>query len=91
MIQHLTELPGDREAALVINGDFIDFLAEPGATYFDPLGATDKLDRLFRERAFSAVWKSLREFVSKPQRILAIVLGNHDLELALPRVRRHLT
>lgn len=77
----------DRRIAFVINGDFIDFLAEPGATYFDPRGAPDKVERISRDPAFNGVWGALKKFVAKDKRQLVIVVGNHDLELAMPRVQ----
>jgi UDP-2,3-diacylglucosamine pyrophosphatase LpxH len=75
---------------LVINGDLVDFLAEPDAVYFDPAGAAGKLDRIIRDPSFVPVWDALREFVKPENRQLIITLGNHDLELALPWVRQHL-
>jgi UDP-2,3-diacylglucosamine pyrophosphatase LpxH len=77
-------------AALVINGDMVDFLAEPGATYFDSASALGKLQRIVSEPAFSPVFEALRDWVSASGRLLAITLGNHDLELALPVVREWL-
>jgi UDP-2,3-diacylglucosamine pyrophosphatase LpxH len=82
--------------ALVVNGDLVDFLAEPDATYFDPAGAAGKLDRIVHDPSFVPVWRSLRAFVKTPNaskssnRRLIITLGNHDLELALPWVREQL-
>jgi UDP-2,3-diacylglucosamine pyrophosphatase LpxH len=75
-------------SALVINGDTVDFLAEPGAKAFDPAGATAKLDRISTDKNFKPVWDALRKYVKT--RRLAITLGNHDLELALPWVKQHL-
>ncbi len=76
--------------ALVINGDMVDFLIEKGATEFDPDGAIDKLNRIVQDDNFSPVWEALKNFVQKEGRELAITLGNHDLELALPWVRERL-
>ena len=74
-------------SVLVINGDMVDFLAEPGAKTFDPEGATTKLSRIFsKEENFWPVWEALRRYVKT--RDLAITLGNDDIELALPWVRR---
>jgi UDP-2,3-diacylglucosamine pyrophosphatase LpxH len=78
------------DQALVINGDLVDFLAEPDARYFDPTRAADKLDRIIKDKSFVPVWDALREFVKAKGRQLVITLGNHDLELALPWVRDHL-
>jgi UDP-2,3-diacylglucosamine pyrophosphatase LpxH len=81
---------GTGECALVINGDTVDFLAEKPAKYFDPGGANAKLDRIFGDPNFAPVWSALRKFVKTPHRRLVLVLGNHDIELALPWVREHL-
>ncbi|MBZ0121537.1 MAG: metallophosphatase, partial [Sandaracinaceae bacterium] len=35
-----------KRVALVLNGDIVDFLAEPGARYFDAVGAPAKLARI---------------------------------------------
>jgi UDP-2,3-diacylglucosamine pyrophosphatase LpxH len=79
-----------KTVALVINGDLVDFLAEPNAMAFDPGGAIGKLDRIVADVAFAKVWEALRKFVKAKERRLVITLGNHDLELALPWVREHL-
>ncbi len=76
--------------ALVINGDFVDFLAEPNGSYFDPDGAVPKLERIFADASFVPVWRGLNKFAHTPNRRLIVVLGNHDLELALPWVRDRL-
>jgi UDP-2,3-diacylglucosamine pyrophosphatase LpxH len=76
--------------ALVINGDFVDFLAEPNASYFDPDGAVAKFERIFSDSSFVPVWRGLNKFAHTPNRRLIVVLGNHDLELALPWVRERL-
>lgn len=77
---------------LVINGDVVDFLAEEPAAYLDPAQAIDKLERIVtRDAAFVEVWRALRDFVFTPSRRLILVLGNHDVELALPHVRSWLT
>lgn len=89
-VRKLTKEPANVRLALVINGDMVDFLAEPGAECFDPVGAIEKLDRIARDGRFLPVWDGLREFVATPGRQLVLTLGNHDLELALPWVRERL-
>jgi UDP-2,3-diacylglucosamine pyrophosphatase LpxH len=89
LIEHLRSLDTGR-IALLINGDLVDFLAEPDARAFDPEGAVRKLDRIANDPAFKPVWDALRKFVRKKNRHLIITMGNHDLELALPWVRSHL-
>lgn len=80
---------------LVINGDFIDFLAEqledevtwvpfrsiPG----DALLIFEQVARRPRDRD---VLNALGELLGKGHD-LTVILGNHDLELALPEVRAH--
>jgi UDP-2,3-diacylglucosamine pyrophosphatase LpxH len=83
--------PSDRQVGLVLNGDIVDFLAEASTTYLDPQGAINKLERIFYEdNAFSGVWSALQNFVAQPNRQLIMVLGNHDIELALPHVAQWL-
>ena len=78
---------------LVINGDFIDFLAErdgDGWTPFtnDPYVAADKLEDIVRRD--QPVFDALARLLNKGH-TLTILLGNHDIELALPEVRRRFT
>lgn len=82
----MPKLKPNRRVAIVINGDFIDFLAEPGATYFNPDSAFIGLNRIADDEAFRPVFDALRTFVSQQQATLVITLGNHDLELAVPFV-----
>ena len=76
--------------ALVINGDFVDFLAQAPALPFDPEGAADKLATIANEPAFAPVFNALRAFTATDNRQLIVNLGNHDLEFALPWVREQL-
>ncbi|HEX6242644.1 MAG TPA: metallophosphoesterase [Polyangiales bacterium] len=82
--------------ALVLNGDVVDFLAVPKPGYLDPVGAIEKLEAVISHDAFSPVWEALQRYVASPsatgrERTLVIVLGNHDVELALPHVQHWLT
>lgn len=91
LIRHLADQEPDAEVALVINGDFIDFLAEAPATYFDTYGAARKLERIaLTEPAFRNVFDAFPYFLGKERRRLIVNLGNHDLELALPWMRERL-
>lgn len=74
--------------ALLVNGDFIDFLAEKPSLAFDPDGATTKLDGIVSR--FRPVFDALQALLKTPKRQLIVNLGNHDLELGLPWVRAHL-
>lgn len=90
LIERLTQPGPARSIALVINGDFIDFLAEKPSDYFDVEGAVAKLERIIADRTFAPVFAALRGFLRTERRTLIINLGNHDLELALPWVRARL-
>lgn len=88
LIDHVAARPQPGLHALLINGDFVDFLAEEPSQPFDPDGATAKLDDIWKR--FENVFLALRRLVATPGRLLIVNLGNHDLELALPWVRAHL-
>lgn len=94
------------DAHLVINGDFVDFLAEErieaGAgeiSHFEaftrePAHALEKLRRVIRRMdehcpQGEQVFESLRRFVGRGH-ALTVLLGNHDVELSIPQVRRAL-
>lgn len=92
----------DEELELVVNGDIVDFLAEDdyqdgaearGWTRTDA-SALEKLQRVVdrtrehcdRDRGF---FDALRDLLRAGHR-LTLLLGNHDVELALPAVRKAL-
>ncbi len=72
---------------LVLAGDIVDFLAEPEFQAFtaDDRAAADKLQRIFHN--YAPVWEALRGFVAQGA-ALTLMLGNHDIELALPSPHR---
>ena len=90
LVEHVANLASERKAALVINGDFIDFLAEQPHEHFSPDNAVAKLDRVCADATFAPIFAALRALLKTPNRVLLINLGNHDLELALPWVQQHL-
>lgn len=90
LINYLSDYRPESKIGFLINGDFVDFLAEVPARHFDPSGAVDKLKRIANDLAFKPVFDALTAFTTKPNRQLIITLGNHDLELALPWVRASL-
>ncbi|CAL8479375.1 hypothetical protein [Caballeronia sp. S22] len=84
---------------LVVNGDFLDFLAEErGVDQEDPETGT-KWSPLFNKPVDAAktlarmidrdqnLFDSLRNFLGAGHR-LTLLLGNHDIELSYPSVRR---
>lgn len=87
-------------AELVINGDIVDFLmeddyeAEPNAVPWlpDEAGVLAKLKLIIkrtREENSRGPFEAMADLLSKGQ-LLTFILGNHDVELSLPAVRRYL-
>jgi UDP-2,3-diacylglucosamine pyrophosphatase LpxH len=84
--------PGPIRIELVINGDVVDFLAEDrgdAMTWTGFIADADQAAATFtsiarRDRAF---FDALGRFLARGHR-LVVLLGNHDVELALPSVRR---
>jgi UDP-2,3-diacylglucosamine pyrophosphatase LpxH len=79
------------EIQLVLNGDIVDFLAEEdeaggySAFVVDESKARRKLKRI--EEGCESVLAALRRFAAAGNR-LTLLIGNHDVELSLPAVRR---
>ena len=91
LVDYLQTVSPEKKIALLINGDFVDFLAESPAMHFDPAGAINKLNRIAtQDPSFTPAFKALERFSNTQNRRLIINLGNHDLELALPWVRTRL-
>jgi len=81
---------------LIINGDFIDFVAvtleKDTVRPFSRLGSTEKESLRKLERvldAHSTFFSALRDFIEKGHR-LVLVPGNHDIDLFWPEVRERL-
>src|SRR5260370_765425 len=88
-IRWVGEQRPDNDVALILNGDVFDSLAEDVDGYIAIDSAVATLERIIdRDPSFSPVWAELAKFVRKPRRTLVIIIGNHDLELALPPVQR---
>jgi UDP-2,3-diacylglucosamine pyrophosphatase LpxH len=98
-----TQGEGDRPADLevVINGDLVDFLADDdwdGPDRWAQVWTTDegqavrKLEHIVKRVRIGpqeGVFEALRDFLAAGHR-LTLMLGNHDVELSLPAVRRRL-
>lgn len=83
---------------LVINGDFVDFLAEDGTEYAvkawtgdqdEVLAKLQWITEQTREGSDRGCFEALHDFVAAGGD-LTILIGNHDVELSLPRVRDYL-
>lgn len=89
-IQAITALRPNDKVALVLNGDIFDSLAEAQDGGYVALNETDALKmmgRIFKDDSFKPVWAALEAFLGAPNRYLVLVIGNHDIELALPVVQ----
>jgi len=78
----------DEQLELVIGGDFVDFLAIPpfAAWTPDPKEAGRKLDCTMKEQPFAPVFEALGRHVAGGH-LLTVLVGNHDVELALPPIQ----
>lgn len=72
------------QTVLVINGDFIDFLAEQPQHGFSQHLAVAMLRRILEDPAFRPVTDGLKQYLKEDGTRLVVVLGNHDLELTVP-------
>ncbi|WP_437715389.1 metallophosphoesterase [Sorangium sp. So ce448] len=94
-IRSIAEPGADEAVELVIAGDFVDYLAlaVPGGAASPwtprPAEAVAKLDVVMKDRSFGDVFDALAAHVAQRHR-LTILLGNHDVELALPQVQEAL-
>ncbi|RJP30065.1 MAG: hypothetical protein C4536_10875 [Actinobacteria bacterium] len=95
-ISFLDTVAKRRSAELIINGDFIDFVAvnldKTSTRPFSRLGSTEgeSLARLERVlEAHNDLFVSLRVFMEKSHRVV-LIPGNHDIDLFWPRVRDRL-
>lgn len=90
------EIAARRHSELVINGDFLDFVAvnleKTSVKPFSRLGCTEeeslrKLERILE--AHGECFAALRRFMEAGHR-LVLIPGNHDVDLFWPRVRERL-
>jgi UDP-2,3-diacylglucosamine pyrophosphatase LpxH len=94
-INGLSNIGKAAEVELVINGDFVDFLAEkdPETDCWAPLKTPESAETILRsiagDRPEGIVFAALRDFMARGGR-LTLLLGNHDVELRFPKVRRAL-
>lgn len=86
----------DEPIELVINGDFVDFLAQPDlrdghprwrAFIADPDDALSELQRIAHEHP--QVFDSLADVIRAGHHV-TLMLGNHDVELSFPLLRQWL-
>src|SRR3989339_1144506 len=80
----------NREIELIINGDFLDFLAVPYVRYFDDEYWSEEasLEKLkLMVAGHQEVFHALGLFLSNKKRKIIYIIGNHDAELILDQVK----
>ena len=78
------------EVELVINGDFLDFLAVPYVEYYEDefwseKAALEKLKMIMK--AHKGVLDALKSFLSKPSKKIVYIIGNHDAEFVFDSLK----
>lgn len=87
LLDHLAATPG--RVLLVIAGDFIDGLPTlPPGRYVHVDDATSHLRAVVADPGFAPVFAGLGRFLAAHDHSVVVLLGNHDLELALEPVQR---
>ena len=81
----------DIEVELIINGDFLDFLAVPYVEYYDDeywseRAALDKLKMIMA--AHRGVLDAMKHFVSHEGKKIVYIIGNHDAEFVFDSLKQ---
>ena len=81
----------NKEVELIINGDFLDLLAVPFVPVFDDefwseKASIQKLNLILE--AHPEVIDALGDFLSKKNKKLVYIIGNHDAELLFPSLKK---
>jgi UDP-2,3-diacylglucosamine pyrophosphatase LpxH len=82
---------GNLPVELVINGDFLDFLAVPYVEYYDDefwseKAALEKLKLIMQ--AHKGVLDALKFFISRPDNRVVYIIGNHDAEFVFDSLKK---
>jgi UDP-2,3-diacylglucosamine pyrophosphatase LpxH len=75
---------------LVINGDFLDFLAVPFVEYYDDEFWSEKASIAKLEMilvAHQSVFNAMKRFLSLENKSIIYIIGNHDAELVFESVK----
>jgi UDP-2,3-diacylglucosamine pyrophosphatase LpxH len=79
---------GDEPLTLIINGDFIDFLAVEPYGIFSRKAAQQKIERIVGAAENKVLWEGFRAFLAaNTANRVDILLGNHDLEIIFEEVQ----
>lgn len=88
---HCAGIHEEKDVELVINGDFLDFLAVPYVEFFDDEFWSEEacLEKLrLIMKAHRPVLQALKQFLSKPNKSITYIIGNHDAELVLDSLKK---
>ena len=80
----------DLPVELVINGDFLDFLAVPYVEFYDDefwseKAALAKLKMVMA--AHKGVMEALKQFIANPEKNIVYIIGNHDAEFVFDSLK----
>src|SRR5882724_48182 len=79
---------GEEKLTLIINGDFIDFLAVEPFGEFSRKAAEDKIHTIIDASGNKALWDGFRTFLSgNTGNRIDVLLGNHDVEISFQEVQ----
>jgi UDP-2,3-diacylglucosamine pyrophosphatase LpxH len=81
-----------RDVELIINGDFLDFLSVPYVNYFDDefWSEDSSLEKLkIIMSGHKEVFEALKKFSSLRDKKITYIIGNHDAELDLTKVKKY--
>ncbi len=79
-----------KEIEVILNGDFIDFATVPFIQYFDDdfWSETATIEKLkLIHKGHKEVFDAMEDFLNTPNKKISYLIGNHDAELILPKVR----
>jgi hypothetical protein len=73
---------------LIINGDFVDFLAVKPFGIFSREAAVEKIEQIVSAPPNRQLWEGFQAFLAEDKRNrIDILLGNHDIELVFEEVQ----
>jgi UDP-2,3-diacylglucosamine pyrophosphatase LpxH len=79
---------GEENLTLIINGDFIDFLAVEPFGEFSRKAAQEKIERIISAPSNGVLWEGFRAFLNgNTANRIDILLGNHDVEISFQEVQ----
>ena len=82
---------GSAPTRLIVNGDFVDFLAVPPFKEFSRDAAKKKVKKIIEAPVNVPVWQAFAAFLeANDENTVEVLLGNHDVELIFGEVQEAL-